>query len=91
MKISREKINHISSLIVKDFKKREEIDYKTDLNEIRLTVARVMAEELTVEDDADKAVRKTLESYSRTIREGTQEWDILYQKHLDEYMNKHGL
>ncbi|MBI4383227.1 MAG: DUF507 family protein [Nitrospinae bacterium] len=91
MKISREKINHISSLIVKDFKKREEIDYKTDLNEIRLTIARVMTEELTIEDDADMAVRKTLESYSRLIREGTQEWDILYQKHLDEYMRKHGL
>ncbi len=91
MKISREKINHISSLIVKDFKKREEIDYKTDLNEVRLTIARVMAEELTIEDDADKAVRKTLESYSRPVREGTQEWDVLYQKHLDEYMQKHGL
>ncbi|MBI5428450.1 MAG: DUF507 family protein [Nitrospinae bacterium] len=91
MKISREKINHISSLIVKDFKKREEIDYKTDLNEIRLTIARVMTEELTIEDDADMAVRKTLESYSRLIREGTQEWDVLYQKHLDEYMQRHGL
>ena len=28
MKISRDKINHISSLIVRDFAKRDELDYK---------------------------------------------------------------
>ncbi|MBT6716922.1 MAG: DUF507 domain-containing protein, partial [Nitrospina sp.] len=44
MKISREKINHISSLIVKDFAKRDELDYKVDLNDIRLDITRVMTD-----------------------------------------------
>ena len=36
MKISRDKINHISSLLIKDFSKRDELDYKVDLNDLRL-------------------------------------------------------
>jgi len=46
MKLSRDKINHISSLIADDFKNRDEIDYKVDLNDVRLEVTRVMTEEL---------------------------------------------
>jgi hypothetical protein len=91
MKISREKINHISSLIVKDFEKRPELDYTTDLNDIRLAITHVMMEEALLEEKADKEVRKTLASYSRSLREGTEEWDILYQKHYREHMAKHGL
>lgn len=91
MKISRDKINHLSSLIVKDFEKREEMDYSEELNNIRLEITRVMTEELKVDDDADAEVRKTLESYSRGLREGTEEWEILYHKHYHEYLGKHGL
>jgi len=91
MKISREKINHISSLIVKDFKNRDELDYKADLNEIRLVITQVMHDNLKIDDDADAAARKILASYSKNLREGSPEWDVLYQKHFDEFMKKHGL
>jgi hypothetical protein len=91
MRVHKDKINHISSLIVKDFEKREELDYKVDMNEIRLVIAKIMAEELKVDDDADAFARKTIESYSRTIREGTPEWEVMYHKHFDEYLKKHGV
>ena len=91
MRISREKINHLSSLIVKEFEKREELDYKVDLNEIRLVITKIMNDEMIVEEQADAHARKTLESYSRSLREGTPEWDILYHKHYEEYLNKHSL
>ena len=92
MKLSREKINHISKLIVKDFENREELDYKEDLNDVRLEVARVITEELKIDDKADAEARRIIDSYTtRKIREGTDEWDILYQKHYDEYFKKHGL
>ncbi len=91
MKISREKINHISKLIIKDFENREELDYKVDLNDIRLEIARVMTDILKIDDRADAEARKTLASYStKNIREGTDEWDILYQKHYEEQLKKLG-
>lgn len=91
MKISRDKTNHISSLIIRDFEKRDEIDYKVELNEIRLAITQVMTEELMQDDKADAEARKMLDSQtSRNLREGTPEWDILYQKYYEDYMKKHG-
>ena len=57
MKISRDKINHISSLIIKDFAKRDELDYKVDLNELRLDITRIMTEILQLDDKADTESR----------------------------------
>ena len=88
MRISREKINHISSLIVRDFAKRDELDYKVDLNDVRLDITRVMTNILQVDDKADAEARRILNTYSNAPREGSPEWDIMYQKHFDEYMNK---
>ncbi len=91
MKISSEKVNQISSLIVSDFKKREELDYKVDLNDIRLEIVKVMTAELQKDDWADGEARKIIASYSKKIREGTPEWDIMYKKHYEEYLDKHKL
>lgn len=91
MKLTRDKINHISGLIVKEFEEWEELDYKFPLNEVRLEVAEVMTDELQIDDKADAEARKILASYSdRKIREGSPEWDVMYHKHYEEYMSKHG-
>lgn len=92
MKLSRDKINHISSLIVNDFEKREELDYKMDLNDIRLEITRVMTEELQLDDKADAEARKIIASYKeKKVREGTPEWDIMYQKHYEDALKKLGI
>ena len=91
MRISNDKINHISKLIINDLEKRDDFDYKTDLNEVRLGIAGVMKSFLKIEDQADEKARKICASYSRKLREGTDEWDILYNKHYEEYLSKHGL
>ena len=91
MKLSRDKINHISSLIVRDFDNRDDMDYKVDLNDIRLEITRVMTDKLKIEDKADEEARKKLSSYSKTMREGSPEWEVLYQKHYEEYLTKFGL
>ena len=92
MKLSRDKINHISSLVVNDFENREELDYKVDLNDVRLEITRVMTEELKLDDRADSEARRTIASYKeRKVREGTPEWDIMYQKHYEEWLRKLGV
>jgi hypothetical protein len=92
MKLSRDKVNHISSLIVSDFENREELDYKMDLNDVRLEITRVMTEELKLDERADSEARKTIASYKeKKVREGTPEWDIMYQKHYEEWLRKLGV
>ena len=65
MTISREKVNHISKIIIDDLEKREDFDYKAELNEVRLEIAHVMSEYLKIEDQADENARKVCASYSR--------------------------
>jgi hypothetical protein len=91
VKISREKVNHISKIIINALEKREDFDYKSELNEIRLEITHVMNEYLKIEDQADENARKVCASYSRKLREGTDEWDILYNKHYVEHLSKRGL
>ena len=91
MRISREKVNHISKMIVTDLAKRDDFDYKTELNDVRLEITHIINEYLKIEDSADLNARKVCASYSRKMREGTDEWDILYNRHYEEYMSKHGI
>ena len=91
MRISREKVNHISKMIVTNLVKRDDFDYKTELNDVRLEITHIINEYLKIEDSADEEARKVCASYSRKMREGTDEWDILYNRHYEEYMSKHGL
>ena len=48
-------------------------------------------EYLKIEEQADENARKICASYSRKLREGTDEWDILYNKHYEEHLSKYGL
>ncbi len=92
MKLSRDKINHISGLIVKEMDQWDDFDYKLALNEIRLEVADVMFKEIRIDDQADVEARRILSTYSdKNLREGSPEWEILYQKHFNEHMVKRGL
>jgi hypothetical protein len=91
MRISREKVNHISKIIINDLEKREDFDYKAELNEVRLEITHVMNEYLKIEDQADENARKVCASYSKKLHEGTDEWEILYNKHYEEHLSKNGL
>ena len=91
MRISREKINHISKIIIDDLEKREDFDYKAELNEVRLEITHVMNEYLKIEDQADEKARKVCASYTKKLHEGTDEWEILYNKHYEEHLSKNGL
>ena len=91
MRISRDKVNHISKLIVDNLAKHDDFDYKTELNDVRLEIVNVMNDQLMIEDQADASARKICASYSRKLREGTEEWDILYNKHYEEHLSKYGL
>jgi hypothetical protein len=44
--------------------------------------------ELAQEEDIDRTVRAKLASYSRPIAEGSQEWEVLYRKTIEEELRK---
>lgn len=89
MRLSREKINHLSQMIVKDLQAKGLTNFLREPNDVRLQIVKVITEELKVDDDVDAAVRNTLSSYSRKIMEGGREWDVMYHKLYEEEWNKH--
>jgi hypothetical protein len=88
MSLSREKINHLSQLLVHGLEKFPGITFEEPANTIRLDIVRAFQEALQLEEDIDATVRQKLFSYSRPIVEGSREWDVMYQKFYDEELNK---
>ena len=88
MKLTREKINQLSKVILKALLEDDRVEYFVEENDLRLGIVKVLTDELQREEDIDASVRKTIDSYGRDIREGTNEWDILYQRHYQEENKK---
>jgi hypothetical protein len=84
VKLSREKINHLSKLILRHLLSDDRVEFFCEENELRLEIVSVIKGELSVEEEIDETVRDTIESYSKDIREGSDEWEILYHKHYNE-------
>ncbi|MBI4379459.1 MAG: DUF507 family protein [Nitrospinae bacterium] len=88
MRLSREKINHLSKLIITGLIKDDRVEFFEEENTIRLEIVRVLTDILKIDDEIDIEARKILSSYSKNIREGTPEWDVLYNKHYNEEAKK---
>jgi hypothetical protein len=84
MSLSREKINHLSQVLIQKLERLPDVTFQAPANTVRLEIVRSFNEALKLEEDIDTAVRHTLLSYSRKIAEGSREWDVMYQKLYDE-------
>lgn len=83
MRMSRERIFHLTDLILKELGTVEGVHVKAP-DELRTEILRALTEESKLEESIDSEVRKTLASYSRPMPEGSREWEVLYQKTREE-------
>ncbi len=88
MSLSREKINHLSHIIVQGLGELSGITLEEPPNTVRLEIVRSLQEALQLEEAIEATVKRTLNSYSRKIVEGSREWDVMYQKLYDEELDK---
>ena len=91
MSLSREKVNHLSQLLVQEIDKLSEVTLYDPPNEIRLEIVKAMTDALKLEEQIDELVRQKLNSYSNPVPEGSREWDVMYQKFSDEEFDKRWL
>lgn len=90
MRLSRDKIMHLSHLIVNALDDKELVTWLTDKNSLRMEIVNMMLEELSTEEEIDQEVKRILRSYKRKIIEGSREWDVMYQKTFEEQMKNRG-
>ena len=89
MKLSREKVLHISHLILGHLDKDDGVEYWDDPQEIRQTFVKIIMDEMRNDEAIDALVRRKLESQKKGIVEGSDEWDVLYRKYYEEEVARH--
>ena len=89
MKLSREKVVHLSHIVLNTLNQDEEVEFFADPQEIRQQIFQIISDEMRSDEAIDAAVRRKLESQKRGIVEGSDEWDVLYRKYYEEEMARH--
>ncbi len=87
MRLSEDRISHISHLIVDRIWKDDLVDF-VDENLVLREVKDVITKYLRIEEEADESARKKIRSQSRYIPEGSREWEVLYAKYYQEELDK---
>ncbi len=90
MKLSDDKISHLTHVILKGLLEKGAITPIDEEGHIRREIKRVIINELKVAEGIDESVRKKLQSYSKKIHEGGSEWDVMYNKLYDEEASRKG-
>jgi hypothetical protein len=90
MKLSEDKISHLSHVLLKGLIKGNLIEPVEEEGKIRTEIKRTIVSELKIGEEIDSVVRKKLLSFSRKIAEGSPEWEVLYKKFFKEEERKKG-
>lgn len=88
MRLSEDRISHISHLVLDMLMQNRNVDAIQPEERILREIKRTITDELKFEDEADAAARRTIQSLSRKVPEGSREWDVLYRKYRDEELNR---
>ena len=90
IRLSREKINYLSRLLLELLFNDDEVEFLDESNEIRLSIVRSIEEEMKLYDLIDKKAIEKIESQKKPIKEGSREWEILYRKYYNDEIAKLG-
>jgi hypothetical protein len=90
LKLSRNKVNHLTRLVVGYIEDNEEIDYMGDIGNIRLKVFHLIMDELRMYEDIELNAKERISSQKKNIPEGSREWEILFRKYSNEELEKLG-
>ena len=88
MRLSEDRISHISHLILDMIVRNRNIDPIQPEEKLLREIKHTIFDELKFEDEADEAARRTIQSLSRKVPEGSREWDVLYRKYFEEEINR---
>jgi hypothetical protein len=89
--LSDDKQTHLAHVILSSLQGISHAKLMGDSSHALREVKRVLNEHMKAEEELVQKVRNRLQSYSRHIPEGSQEWDVLYHKTYEEELRKRKL
>ena len=90
LKLSKNRVNFLTKLIVDSIENSDDIDYTDDLGNIRFKIYHFILDELKMFEDIETMAREKIISQKKNIPEGSREWEILFRKYTGEELNKLG-
>ena len=90
LKLSRNKVNCLSSLITDYIENNEDMDYNADIGNIRLKVYHLIMDELKLFEQIENDAKERVRVQKRSVPEGSREWEILFRKYVTEDLLKLG-
>jgi len=90
LKLSKNRVNFLTKLIVDYIEKSDEIDYSEDLGNIRFKIYHFIMDELKMFEDIEIQARDKIISQKKNIPEGSRDWEILFRKYTGEQLDKLG-
>jgi len=88
MKLSHEKIIHLSHVVLQALERTPGVRFETEPNQVRLKIVDLLRAELRRDEEIERRVRGKIVSQKRSIPEGSPEWDILFRKYYEEELGK---
>jgi hypothetical protein len=90
LKLSRNKVNCLASLITNYIEKNEDIDYMGDIGDVRFKVFHLIMDELRLFEQVELTAKERVKVQKRSVPEGSREWEILFRKYVTEELSKLG-
>jgi len=88
VKLSDDRISHLSHVLFRAVIELDEVDFMAEDNDVRLEIKKTIIDCLRQFEGIEEKIRETLSSYSRKILEGSREWDVMWSKAYDEEVRK---
>ena len=90
LKLSKNRVNYLTKLIVDFIQKSDDIDYLDDLGNIRFKIYHYLLDELKLFEDIETRAQEKIVSQKKNVPEGSREWEILFRKYSNEELAKLG-
>ena len=87
MRLSEDKVAHLTQLVVDRLRSGAQGDVhhvKADIVPLRRVIRDELRAFLMRDEAIAESARKKIRSLSRTVPEGSQEWDTLFRQHYDQ-------
>lgn len=84
MRLSEDRINFIAKQLAKDLIDNGLIKYQGSAIVLESEIARVIHEDLRIEDEIDKEVVEMIGNMKRNIPQGSAEWNAIFHQKKEE-------
>lgn len=89
LKLSRNKVNCLASLITSYIEQSELVDYMGDIGNIRFKIYHLIMDELHLFEQIETVAKERIKTQKR-VPDGSREWEILFRKYVTEDLAKLG-